>query len=220
MIKPAFANNLVKVWDPLVRTGHWVLVIAFFTAYFTEDDPLTVHVWAGYVVGATVIVRVVWGFVGTTHARFRDFLYGPVAALRYLGNLLRGKGRRYLGHSPAGAVMVILLLLSLAAATWSGLMVYAYDQQAGPLASFVASPDVLPAGEFEAREEYWEETHEVLANLTLFLVILHIAGVFLASFVHHENLVRAMFTGRKRGLGNDSGTPAPAEHETMVDGAG
>ncbi len=209
MAVSTFANKLVEVWDPLVRTGHWVLVIAFFTAYFTEDDPLTVHVWAGYVVGAIVIVRIVWGFVGTPHARFRDFLYGPLAALRYLGNLLRGKGRRYLGHSPAGGAMVILLLLGLAAAVWSGLMVYAYDQQAGPLAGFIVSPDALPAGEFEAREHYWEETHEVLANLTLFLVILHIAGVFLASFVHKENLVRSMFTGRKRGLEEHSSARVP-----------
>lgn len=200
MDKPGSENGLIKVWDPLVRAGHWVLVAAFFTAYFTEDDLLSVHVWAGYIVGAVVFVRVVWGFVGTIHARFRDFLYGPRAALRYFGNLLRGSGQRYLGHSPAGGIMVVLLLLGLAAATWSGLMVYAYDQQAGPLASFVVSQDALSSGEFEALEEYWEETHEVAVNVTLLLVILHIGGVLLASFVHKENLVRAMFTGRKRRL--------------------
>lgn len=200
MGKPASNSNLVRVWDAFVRTGHWVLVVAYFTAYFTEDHLLSVHVWAGYVVGAIVVARVAWGFMGTTHARFRDFLYGPGAALRYFGNLLRGKSRRYLGHSPAGGIMVVLLLLGLAAVTWSGLMVYAYDQQAGPLARFVVSPDALPADEFEALEHYWEETHELLVNVTLLLVALHIAGVLLASFVHKENLVRAMFTGKKRAL--------------------
>ena len=132
MDKQDGAANLVKVWDPLVRVGHWALVVAFFTAYFTEDDLLSVHVWAGYVVGAVVLIRIAWGLVGTTHARFRDFLYRPRTALRYLGMLLRGKAQRYLGHSPAGAIMVFLLLLGLAAVAWSGLMVYAYDHQAGP----------------------------------------------------------------------------------------
>lgn len=200
MDKQGFDSGRVKVWDPLVRAGHWVFVITFFTAYFTEDDLLSVHVWAGYVAGAVVLGRILWGVVGTTHARFRDFLYAPRAALGYFFDLLRGRGQRYLGHSPAGGMMVLLLILGLAVITWSGLMVYAYDQQAGPLASFVVSPGALPEGEFEALEDYWEETHEVAANATLFLVILHIGGVLLASFVHKENLVRAMFTGWKRKL--------------------
>lgn len=205
----------VKVWDPFVRVAHWLLVAAFFVAYFTEEDLLPIHVWAGYLVGVIVLARVVWGFFGASHARFTDFLYTPSTVLSYFGNLLRGRGRRYLGHSPAGGVMVILLLLGLAAITWSGLMVYAYDQQAGPLARFIASPEiVLPesateadeedqrgeADAFSAREEYWEETHELFVNLTLLLVILHITGVLLASFVHKENLVVAMLTGRKRDL--------------------
>lgn len=207
MVTSGWRDNLVKVWDPFVRIGHWVLVAAFFTAYFTEDEVLSVHVWAGYAAGAIVVGRIVWGFIGTEHARFRDFLYGPGTVLGYFGNLLRGRGRRYLGHSPTGGIMVILLLLGLAAVTWSGLMVYAYDQQSGPLAGFVASPDALPEAQFEALEHSWEERHELFVNLTLFLVILHIAGVILASFVHKENLVRAMFTGRKRAL-DESSRPA------------
>jgi cytochrome b len=106
-------------------------------------------------------------------------------------------------------------LLGLAATTWSGLMAYAYDEQAGPLASFVApsgndgrrnvgdeerEAETSTPSAFEAREDYWENTHELLVNLTLFLVLLHIGGVLLASFVHRENLVAAMFTGRKRDL--------------------
>jgi cytochrome b len=202
------ATRRVRIWDPLVRVGHWLIVVGFFVAYLTEDDLLSVHVWAGYAVGAIVLVRVLWGFVGTRHARFSDFLYGPKEALRYLGELLRGKGRRFLGHSPAGGVMVILLLLGLAATTWSGLMVYAYDQGAGPLAGVVAAPargalSGEEADDFEASEDFWEETHEVFANLTLLLVAFHIGGVLLASFVHRENLVAAMLTGEKRVLDED-----------------
>lgn len=202
----------ITVWDPLVRIAHWVLVTAFFVAYFTEDDFLTQHVWAGYTVAAIVLVRVVWGFVGSRPARFTDFLYDPATVLRYLGGLVRGKAPRYLGHSPAGGAMVIALLLVLAATTWSGLMVYAYDRQAGPLAGLVApsadAPTAPPNREaasagFEAREDFWEETHELLANVALALVILHIGGVVLASVVHRENLVAGMLTGKKRGSDDD-----------------
>jgi cytochrome b len=197
MKNPAAANEEhrseeVRIWDPLVRYGHWVLAVAFLVAYVTEDDLLTVHVWAGYVVGVVILVRIVWGLIGTQHARFRDFMYSPRESLAYLFDMLRGRAKRHLGHSPTGAPMVFALLISLALTTGSGLLVYAYDKHAGPLAGMVAA-DVS-----ESVEDFWEETHEVLANLTLLLVVLHIAGVGLASFSHKENLVRAMVTGKKR----------------------
>jgi cytochrome b len=182
----------VPIWDPLVRYGHWVLAVAFLIAYLTEDDLLTVHVWAGYVVGIVLLVRIAWGLIGTQHARFGDFLYSPRESLTYLFDTLKGRAKRYLGHSPTGAPMVFALLISLALTTGSGLLVYAYDKHAGPLAGMVAA-DVS-----ESVEDFWEETHEVLANLTLLLVVLHIAGVGLASFSHKENLIRAMVTGKKR----------------------
>ena len=77
----------VKVWDGFVRLFHWSLVIAFFVAYFTEpeDATLSVHVWAGYFVGGLIVLRVIWGFIGSRHARFSDFAFGPFRALAYLG---------------------------------------------------------------------------------------------------------------------------------------
>jgi cytochrome b len=210
-------STTIQVWDPLVRTMYWVLVIAFFTAYFTEDDLLTAHAWAGYVVGGIVVLRLIWGFIGTRHARFTDFIYPPTTIIRNLLDLfVPGGGRRYLGHTPAGGVMIIALLIGLAITVWSGLEVYALDKGKGPVAGSVPSSAelvldkvVTPAlaaeeerehvsGTDKQAEEYWEEFHEVAANITLALVILHILGVIAASLAHRENLVRAMVTGRKR----------------------
>jgi cytochrome b len=166
----------IPVWDRFVRVGHWLLAGAFTVAYLTEDDWLTTHVWAGYLAGTIVLLRIVWGFIGSEHARFRDFLFAPTHSLRYLAELLRGRARRYIGHSPAGAAMVFALLIGVAATTGSGLMVYAYDKHSGPLAGVVASHyQSLAKTErhraYERAEDFWEETHEVLANLTLFLVV-------------------------------------------------
>jgi cytochrome b len=182
------AASWVYVWDPFVRLFHWTLVVAFTVAYLTEDDLLTVHVWAGYVVGMLVVARVVWGFVGSPHARFSDFLYAPAATLRYARDLiLLRRSEHHLGHSPGGGYMVMLLLVFLAATIVTGLIVYGGDQQAGPLAGMFT----------EETGEAVEEWHEIIANITLALVFIHIAAVIVASFVYRENLVRAMMTGYK-----------------------
>jgi cytochrome b len=179
-------QKLVYVWDLFVRLFHWTLVVGFTVAYFTED-PLIVHVWAGYVVGALIVARVVWGLIGPRYARFSDFVYGPVATLRYVRDLILLRSPRYLGHSPGGGAMVMLLLVFLAATVLTGLLVYGGEQQAGPLAGMLSKDT----------GEAIEEVHEVVANITLALVIAHIAAVALASFVHRENLVGAMITGYK-----------------------
>lgn len=212
----------IKVWDPFVRVFHWSLVAAFVIAYVVEpeDSALAVHVWAGYAVGGLVVLRIIWGFVGAEHARFRDFLFGPLAAFRYLLDLLLGRSKRYLGHSPAGAWMVFGLLAGLSITVISGMAVYAQEENKGPLAPlFAMSGDMryaisiatpaLADTESEddddegmrregAESELFEELHEVAANVTLILALLHIGGVILASIAHHENLARSMVTGRKR----------------------
>jgi len=142
-------DNTVKVWDPVVRIGHWTLVISFFTAYFTEDDFLTAHVWAGYVLGAVVCFRLIWGFVGTRHARFTNFVRSPSTTIKYLSDLARNRSRRYIGHNPAGAAMILALLTLLAATVFSGLMIYGLEEGAGPLAGILV--------ENAEQEEVWEE---------------------------------------------------------------
>jgi cytochrome b len=183
----------VKVWDPLVRVLHWTLVIGFFTAYFTEGEgeTLILHTWAGYTVLGLILVRLVWGFIGTRHARFSDFVYRPAAIKAYLLDVLRLHPHRYLGHNPAGGLMIVLLIVSLLVTTLSGMALFAAEEQAGPLAGWLGS-----AGHFWA--EAFEELHELFANFTVFLVVVHVTGVLVESLLHGENLVRAMWTGRKQ----------------------
>jgi cytochrome b len=203
-----------------------VLVAAFFAAYLSEGKPLPLHVWAGYAVGAVVLLRVIWGFVGPQHARFADFVPGPTTVLGYLRELLRFRPRRYIGHSPAGGVMIVALLLCLAVTVGAGLLAYGAEKDAGPLAFLFPAPSTAGASEPTAgaalfptldeeaeapasdredgatgprrEESVFVEVHELFANLTLALVILHVGGVVVASLVHRENLARAMVTGRKR----------------------
>ena len=181
---------MVRVWDRIVRVIHWTVAVGFFVAYFTEDAVLFLHVWAGYAIGVLVILRLLWAIVGPKHARFGDFIYGPKAVRSYLVELITFRAKRYLGHSPAGGAMALVLWLALLGIVWSGLELYAVEENAGPLATGLGG-----AG----GGGVWEVLHETSANLVLVLVIVHVAAVVLASVVHRENLVRAMVTGLKRG---------------------
>ena len=200
------------VWDPLVRFGHWALVAAFAVAYFSAEEeaggPDPLHVWGGYVVGGIVVLRVLWGFVGPRHARFSDFVCSPIKALAYFRDLLMGRRtHRYVGHSPAGGAMVIALLVCLAATVTTGLIAYG-EQGKGLLAAELVADLNTNTSEAEHRgrpeaggertESAIGELHGLLAEITVALVIAHILGVALASFVHRENLVLAMISGRKR----------------------
>jgi cytochrome b len=180
----------VRVWDPFVRIFHWLLVLLFTLAYVTGEEPLSLHVYAGYAVFGLVLLRVLWGVVGTPHARFSDFVYRPSEVLAYVKDTLALRARRYLGHNPAGGAMILLMLVSLVLVSVSGFAVYGLEKGAGPLALLGGAPEFF--------EKVLEEVHEFFANLMVLLVVVHIAGVMAESLIHRENLVKAMLTGRKR----------------------
>ncbi len=171
------AEEEIRVWDPLVRLFHWSLVAGIAIAWLTADELEKVHEWTGYFVAALVGIRIVWGFVGTRHARFSQFVKGPREVLGYMGRIARGRAERHIGHNPAGGAMIIALLAAIIVVSATGWMM--------------------------TLDAFWgvdwvEEAHEISANLILLLVALHVAGVIHASISHGENLVRAMITGRKR----------------------
>lgn len=184
-------KNTVKVWDPFVRIFHWGLVATFVVAYVTEEELLSVHTLAGYVLLGMLSLRLVWGFIGTRHARFSDFTYSLSSIRTFLTDTLHLRAKRYIGHNPAGGAMIFLLFASLLLTSFTGLAIYAAAEQAGPMTGMFTN-----ASEFT--KEALEETHEFIANFTLFLVFIHIAGVIVESFIHRENLAMAMFTGCKR----------------------
>ncbi|MBK8385522.1 MAG: cytochrome b/b6 domain-containing protein [Candidatus Accumulibacter sp.] len=194
----------IPVWDPLVRVFHWTLVISFCAAYLSEgelfealQDRLSgewlqlVHVWAGYLIAGLLLWRVVWGFVGSRHARFSDFVRGPRESFGYLKDALTLRAARYLGHNPAGGAMIVALLLSLAATIVTGLALYGADKAMGPLAALLVESS-------DATIDAIKEAHEAATNCTLLLVAGHLLGVVWESLLHRENLVRAMISGRKR----------------------
>lgn len=170
-------SPMVRVWDPFVRIFHWSLVALFGFAYATGDVWDDLHEAAGYAIGALVLARIVWGFVGPAHARFRDFIYGPSTILSFLRDSLALGARRYLGHNPAGGAMVVALLGMIALICVTGVMM-GLDPFWG--------------------EEWVEDLHVLGVWCALGLIVLHLLGVVLASIEHSENLVVAMFTGLKR----------------------
>ncbi|MDF1528550.1 MAG: cytochrome b/b6 domain-containing protein [Sedimenticola sp.] len=185
------SHNEIKVWDLPVRVFHWSLASCFFIAYITEDDFIALHSYAGYTIIGLILFRLIWGFVGTKHARFSDFAAQPTTVLDYIKQVIAFRAKRYVGHNPAGGAMVFALLLALSLTSITGLATYGVEQSAGPLAGFMST---LPIHIGKAAEEL----HEFFANFTLLLILFHLAGVFAASFQHGENLIRAMFTGRKQ----------------------
>ncbi|MFZ1641779.1 MAG: cytochrome b/b6 domain-containing protein [Candidatus Contendobacter sp.] len=193
--------NEITVWDRPVRLFHWTLVIAFTLAYFSQEGPFEdlldgkwlqiIHVWAGYTIAGLLLFRLFWGFMGSRHARFSDFVRGPRETLLYLRDVLTLRAPRHLGHNPAGGAMIIVLLLSLAITVGAGLALYGADKGLGPLAGLLvdSSDDAI---------HFIEEIHEFFANFTVILVIGHLIGVIWESLLHRENLAHAMITGRKR----------------------
>lgn len=176
----------VKVWDPLVRLFHWLLAACVFSAFLVEEGG-TAHQVLGYIALGLVASRVAWGFVGTRHARFRDWVRGPRAICAYLRERMADTSRRRLGHNPAAGAMMLGLLAGVVAVGVTGWM--------------------------QTLDAFWgaqwlEGLHEVLAWGLLGIIGLHVLAALVESWHYRENLIVAMIHGRKRAPDADDEPPA------------
>lgn len=176
----ATGERPILVWDLPTRVFHWLLAASFIGAFATGDSERwrTIHVMLGYTAAGLIGFRLLWGLIGTRYARFSGFTFSAAAVLDYLRSLFTGNPRRYFGHNPAGSWAVLALLSLVALTAISG---WATFSEIGP--------------------EWLEDVHESLANATLALVAIHVIAVIASSWLHRENLVRAMVTGFKRAAG-------------------
>jgi cytochrome b len=176
MSKPE--TTKILVWDAPTRLFHWLMVLSFAGAYITSEGERwrLVHVTLGYTMGGLLAFRIVWGLVGTRYARFSNFLRGPQAVMAYLRSLHDRSPQHFIGHNPAGAVAIVLLIVTgtvIVASGWA-----TYNEVGG---------------------EWLSELHEMAGNAMLLIVGAHIAGVAIATYLHRENLARSMVTGTKIG---------------------
>ena len=172
----------ILVWDAPVRVFHWLMVFCFAGAFLTSESERwqLVHITLGYTMAGLIAFRLLWGLVGTRYARFAQFVRGPMVVLGYLQSLRHGRAQHHMGHNPAGALAIVMILLAGSALTASGWA--NYNEVGG----------------------HWVEGfHEAIGNGLLLLVGVHVAGVLVSSRLHRENLVRAMLTGRKVGTPSD-----------------
>jgi cytochrome b len=176
-------NNLDKkqsvlVWDFPVRVFHWLLVISFAGAWLTSESEAQqlIHYAFGYSACALILFRIVWGIVGTRHARFTDFIKGPTATWQHIKSLLVGRQYSGVGHNPVGALVMILLMILILLIDLTG-----YWIVKGVLGEFMSG------------------AHEAISNLALGFVLIHVTAAIIMSFLQKENLVRSMFNGLKQG---------------------
>jgi cytochrome b len=190
----------IPVWDLAVRVFHWLLVLGVFAAWFTGGTGSRFHELAGFVVASLLAFRLIWGFTGTTYARFSEFVRSPRMLLRYLGDIVRNRADRHIGHNPAGAYMIVALLACIAVISATGGM-------------------QMTSRFFGVQ---WVETlHHYAAIGLMALIPLHLLGVLVSSWMHQENLIGAMLSGNKYrhlpGHASKSGATEPdAQQQIMM----
>jgi cytochrome b len=180
----------VPVWDIWVRLFHWTLVSLIAFSWWSGSEGGTVmqyHMLSGYAILTLVLFRVLWGMVGSTHARFADFVRGPKTVLAAARELISREPMPYAGHNPVGGWMVVALLMALAVQAVTGLFSNDDILTEGPLYRHVS----------KGVSDWLTGIHDANFNVILALSAVHVLGVLHHWIVKRENLVSAMFTGRK-----------------------
>ena len=173
----------VKVWDILVRFTHWTVAAGIIANLFFTEDGSDLHVYVGYTVLGLVVVRLLWGLVGTRYARFTSFFPTPTRLKHHLSALsVRRVDEQHLGHNPLAAIMMLSLW-----AVIIGLGVTGY----------LMETDIFSHIQLLGNKDVLEEIHELLANSLYLLVPLHIIAAIAMSYWQRQNLIKSMITGKK-----------------------
>lgn len=186
----AGAERPVAVWDLPVRFFHWALVLLIifqYVSYKMGGNWMTYHMWGGYSILGLVVFRVLWGFFGSTHARFGDFIYGPRAIFAYIKTLPSRKAAKFAGHNPLGGWSVLLMLLALLVQAVTGLFGNDDIMIEGPLYNYIS----------KSTSDFLTTIHRYNFYVLLTLVGIHIAAVLYYLAYKSENLIKAMFSGKK-----------------------
>ncbi|MEZ5775095.1 MAG: cytochrome b/b6 domain-containing protein [Hyphomicrobiaceae bacterium] len=193
---PSLAADRVRVWDLFVRLFHWSLVSLVLVAWLSSEGLGRLHRLAGYTIAALVVLRIIWGFAGSRHARFGDFVRGPGAIAAHLNQMLFASAPRHIGHNPPGGAMIMALIATILVACVSG--------------------------HLQTTDAFWGNStvalvHYAAVHAMLGLAVLHVAGVLFSSMEHRENLIAAMVTGLKRAA--DAAPPGSTARLTIAIGA-
>jgi cytochrome b len=184
------ANRSVRVWDLPTRIFHWLLVVLVAFSWWSGEqgyDWMPWHFWSGYAILTLLIYRILWGFFGSGTARFSDFIKGPKAGLHHLGALFRPGKTGDVGHNPLGGWMVALLLVLLLVQAGTGLFAEDANLNAGPLSLLVS----------ENTSKALSDIHEIVVKFLLVAIGLHVLAVLVYLVFKRDNLVAAMFSGKK-----------------------
>jgi cytochrome b len=177
----------IKIWDLPTRLFHWLLVALIAGAFITESlDSMEWHGRVGLTILGLLVFRIVWGFVGSTYARFCTFVRGPQSIKAYLKGEWQG-----LGHNPLGALSVLAILAVVGIQVASGLFSNDDSSFYGPLAGLVS----------ESLSHGLTELHESMEPVLIALVVAHVAAIMFYARAKKENLVRPMITGWKEADG-------------------
>jgi cytochrome b len=178
-MKASSQKKSILVWDLPVRVFHWLLVISFAGAWLTSESETQqmIHYAFGYSACALVLFRIIWGIVGTRYARFTQFIKGPAETIGHIKSLFTGNQHPGLGHNPAGALAMVSLMFLILLTCVTGYWIIK-----------------------EVLDDVMGEVHEATASLALVVVVIHVAAAIFMSFLHKENLIRPIVTGKKQGL--------------------
>ena len=180
------------MWDVVVRILHWSLVNTFLTVFNTTHQANNIHIYGGYTILFLVCMRVIWGFIGSHHAKFKNFLRHPRYATSYVSEVFMGTQKYYVGHNPAGGFMVVILLACLTMTSLSGIK--DHQQRTGININGKSS---INMNKTPGMTTSWVAIHHILSTLTLMAIAIHLFAIILMSLVHNEILPYAMITGKK-----------------------